>query len=276
VYLDMDDGYETPGMRAEFRAFDVVLRAQYNVRCHQPANSRPWVLGYTQRTLDCTAGAPPWPERRRELLVNFGASHPYIHGARAQAGPPFLAAARPYFGINDRRDDLSVAPADPYDRLMWEQTQHRHSRDYYERLKAAQAVVAFCGDLIPPAPFHPPYLVGGGRARLSLALYRALGRIDPRPNRLIQWDSWRFWEGLLAGCLVFNLDLPHYGVLLPVMPEPFVHYVPVRVARPEAALERLAREPELAGRIARQGREFALEHYSAVALARRFLAAAAQ
>lgn len=273
VYLDCDDGYLTASWRPEYRDFDVVFRAKYNRRCFHPENHRPWVLGLNSRMLGMTADAPAWRDRRRELLVNFGASHPYAHGARIQAGPPFVAAARAQFGINDHRDDLSHAPADPYDRLMWEQTQHRHSRDYYERLKSAQAVVAFCGELIPPAPFHPRYLAGGRRAKLNRALYDALAVFDPRPPRLIQWDSWRFWEGFSAGCLVFNFDLPHYGVQLPVMPEPFVHYVPVRSHRPGEALARLAHEPGLAGRIAAQGRTWALEHYSPRALARRFMAA---
>jgi len=206
------------------------------------------------------------------VLVNFGASHPYVHSARALAGPPFVAAARGAFAINDQRDDLTLAPHDPYDWLMWEQTQHRHSRTYYERLKEAQAIVAFCGELIPPAPFHPRYLVGGRRARISRWCYDRLAKFDSRPPRLIQWDSWRFWEGLAAGCLVFNLDLPHYGVLLPVMPVPFVHYVPVRAGHAAAAFARLAADPGLGERIAAEGRAWAMQHYTPRPLAERFLA----
>lgn len=271
AYLDGDDGYETAGWRPEFRNFDAIFRANYNRRCHHPANHRPWVHGISTRMLEMTSPALCWGDRRPELLVNFGASHPYIHSARAQAGPPFITAAQAHFAINDRRDDLSIAPADPYDRLMWGQTQHRHSRAYYERLKSAQAIVAFCGELIPPAPFYPRYLVGGRYAKISRAFHRTLALADPRPPRLIQWDSWRFWEGLAAGCLVFNLDLPHYGVVLPVMPEPFVHYVPVRSGNAAAVLDRLMREPALCERIATQGHAWALEHYSPRALAQRFL-----
>ncbi|HYC72269.1 MAG TPA: glycosyltransferase [Opitutaceae bacterium] len=275
AFLDLDDGYETLSWRPEYRAFDVVFRAKYNRRCEHPANHRPWALGLSARVIAATAGAPPWAARRREALVNFGASHPYLHSARARATPPFIAAARGHFGLDDRRDDLTRSPAEPYDRLMWEQTQRRHSRDYYERLKAAQAVAAFCGELIPAAPHHPPYLVGGGRARLKRHLYDLLAVFDPRPPRLIQWDSWRFWEGLAAGCLVFNLDLPHYGVDLPAMPEPFRHYVPFRPEDATRSFARLERQPGLAERIASEGRAWALEHYSPVALARRFLAALA-
>ena len=271
AYLDLDDGYETPSWRPGFRAFDAVFRAKYNARCEHPANQHPWVLGLNLRMLEMTAGAPAWRDRKRELLVNFGASHPYVHSARAQAGPPFVAAAQSYFTINDQRDNLKIPPADPYDRLMWEQTQRRHSRPYYERLKGAQAVVAFCGELIPPAPFHPRYLVGGRKARLNRLWYDALARFDPRPPRLIQWDSWRFWETLAAGCLVFNLDLHHYGVVLPVMPRHLKEYVAVRPDNCAEVLAVLASRPELAERIAAQGRAWALEHYSPRALASRFL-----
>lgn len=269
--LDVDDGYETCTWRTEFRAFDAVFRAKYNRRCFHPANHHPWVLGLNRRMLDMTAGALPWRDRRPELLVNFGASHPYEHSARARAGPPFIAAARPHFTINDQRDDLKIPPADPYDLLMWEQTQRRHSRAYYGRLKTARAVVAFCGELIPPAPFHPRYLVGGRQAKLKRALHDALAKFDPRPPRLIQWDSWRFWEALAAGCLVFNLDLPHYGVELPVMPRHLQEYVAVRPENSVEVFAALSGDPGLAERIAAQGRAWALEHYSPRALARRFL-----
>lgn len=269
--LDLDDGYATSTFRPEFRAFDAVFRAKYNRRCYHPRNHRPWVLGLSSRMIECTSDAPAWDERSRDVLVNFNASHPYVHGARAEAAPPFVEAARRYFGIDDRKDDLRIAPSDPYDRLMWEQTQHRHSRSYYERLKHAQAVAAFCGELIPPAPFRPRYLAGGRRAQLSRAFYRAAALVDPRPPRLIQWDSWRFWESLAAGCLTFNLDLQYYGVELPVPAKHLVHYVAVTPHNAAQVLSELHADPSLPARIAQQGRAWALENYSPPALARRFL-----
>lgn len=270
-YIDLADGYATSSWQPEFGAFDAVFRAKYNRRCFHPKNQRPWVLGLNSRMLEATRTASPWAERRPCLLVNFGASHSYEHSARRIAAPRLLAAARRWFDIDDRRDDLRVAPDAPYDRLMWEQTQQRHNRAYYERLRSSRAIAAFCGELIPPAPFYPRYLVGGRRAQIKRAWYAALGRIDPRPPRLIQWDSWRFWEGLAAGCLVFSLDLQHYGVDLPVMPRHLQHYVALRLDNMKDVLAELAREPGLAEHIAAQGRAWALEHYSPRALAQRFL-----
>lgn len=271
AYLDLDDGYRTMSWRPEYRQFDAIFRAKYNVRCFHPSNHHPWVLGINARMLEFTAGAPPWSQRQPELLVNFNASHTYVHGARAKAGPPLIRAAQSSFAINDRRDDLKQVPADPYDRLMWEQTQKRHSRSYYERLKSAQAVAAICGELIPATPFEPDYLVGGRRAKLRRLLHDAVSVLDPRPPRLIQWDSWRFWEALSAGCLVFNFDLPYYGIRLPVMPENFVHYIGLRLDNMDEVFARLKRDPDLAPRIAAAGHAWAMQNYTPVALARRFL-----
>ena len=271
AYLDVDDGYATAAWQPAYAAFDAVFRAKYNHRCYHPKNQHPWVLGLNHRMLDMTVGALPWKSRRNEVLVNFGASHPYEHSARAKAGPPFLEAIAGHYTINSQRDDLRMEPKDDYDRLMWRQTQHRHCRHYYERLNNAQAVAAFCGELIPPAPFRPYYLAGGQRARFSQLFYKGLGCFDPRAERLIQWDSWRFWEALAAGCLVFNLDLSHYGVRLPVMPIHMQHYIAIRPGNAERVIAELERDPNLAERIAAQGHAWAMEHYSPAALARRFL-----
>lgn len=271
VYVDLADGYLTPSWRPEFAAFDVVLRAKYNRRCHHPANHRPWALGLTSRILQSVATARPWEERQPTLLINFGASHPYPHGVRERFTPRLIAAARPLFSADERRDDLRVPPADAADRLAWEQTQRRHHRGYYERLGTSQAVAAFCGELIPAAPWRPSYLVGGRRARWRRRVYDFLAKVDPRPPRLIQWDSWRFWEALAAGCVVFHLDLAHYGVELPVMPRHLEHYVAVRPETMEEVLAGLAREPRQLAEIAARGRDWALSHYSPRALAARLL-----
>lgn len=274
VYMDSHDGHRTVSWEPEFRAFDLILRSKLNRRAWHPDNLRPWVLGFQQRILDATAGAPPFAERRRALLVNFGASHPYPHGSRDYAKKYFEPHIARLLPTDATKDDLSREPADAYDALMWRQTGHRFSRSYYERLKHSQAVACFCGDLIPPMPWKRPeqYLIGGGnRARLSRAFYETLAKLDPRPRRSVQWDSFRFWEALTAGCAAFNLDLAHYGVELPVMPENWKHYIGIRFDRVPEAIDRLAAEPALLERIARDGREWALEHYAPRAMAGRFL-----
>jgi hypothetical protein len=101
-----------------------------------------------------------------------------------------------------------------------------------------------------------------------------LARFDPRPERIVQWDSWRFWEALGAGCAAFNLDLERYGALLPVMPVNGRHYFGIDLDRPRHAIERIADDPGCLQRVAAAGREWALANYAPAAMARRFLAEA--
>jgi hypothetical protein len=273
VYMDTNDGLQTVSWEPEFRQFDLILRTKYNRRAFHPANLRPWVMGLSNRIIEMTAGAPALSQRRRAIMINFGASHGYPHGARTRAHEKFDPLITSLFEIEDTKDDLKVPPLDPYDRLMWEQTNHRHSRSYYERMKRCQAVSCFCGDLIPPMPWLQPhlYMVGGNKAKIRRAFYEFLGHFDPRPERISQWDSWRFWEALACGCVAFNLDLERYGALLPVMPVKGEHYFGVNLSRPKDTIEEIVDDPAILEAVASSGRQWALANYSPIAMARRFL-----
>jgi hypothetical protein len=156
---------------------------------------------------------------------------------------------------------------------MWRQTGGRYSRQYYKRLKESQAVACFCGELIPPMPYHRPecYLVGGNKAKLRRVFYELLARFDPRPSRSIQWDSFRFWETLCAGAAAFNVDLERYGVDVPVMPRNWEHYIGVDFDHVDKVTDRLRSEPGLLERVATGGHKWALKYYSPAAMAKRFL-----
>ena len=76
---------------------------------------------------------------------------------------------------------------------------------------------------------------------------------------------------MAAGCAAFNIDLDHYGVEIPVMPENWKHYIGVDLARPHKVIERLRDEPEVLGKVAASGREWAMQHYSPRRMAERLL-----
>lgn len=273
VYMDHHDGYKTISWEKEFRQFDLILRAHLNRRMWYPDNMRPWALGVTNRVIRATADATVWDERRKCMLMNFGASHPFQHGTRNRAARKFFPYVKQLLPLDETKDDLSREPAVEYDALMWKQTGKRFSSEYYERLKTSQSVGCFCGELIPSAPFRgsEAYLAGGGRARLARSLFESLSVVDPRPRRSVQWDSFRFWEALSAGCVAFNIDLEHYGVSLPEMPSNWVHYVGVNLENVAACLARLTEEPGALKAIAKAGRAWALSNYSPEATAKRFL-----
>lgn len=273
VYMDSHDGYRTVSWEPEFRHFDLILRSKFNIRTWHPSNMKPWAHGLNNRILEATAASYPFTARQKAILVNFGASHPYAHGTRVLAQNKFEPGVANILDVDRTTDDLSLQPSDPFDALMWKQTGARFSRDYYERLKRTQAVACFCGDMIPPLPFKgaDKYLVGGRKARIRRMMFNVMGWFDRRPSRAIQWDSFRFWESLAAGCAVFNIDLERYGVSVPVMPKNWEHYIGVDLERVEDALARVADEPSLLERIGGSGRAWAMQHYSPRAMASRFL-----
>ena len=271
--MDNHDGHRTVSWEPEFRPFDLILRSKLNKRAWHPENMKPWVLGFTNRILKAVEGQLPFEQRRRVALVNFGASHPYPHGTREKANERFLPALQSFLPIDATKDDLTVPPVGAYEKLMWEQTGERYAPSYYQRLGASQCVACFCGELIPPMPWRnaEQYLVGGNKAKLKRKFFDVLAKVDSRPARSVQWDSFRAWEAWVAGCATFNVDLDIYGPALPVMPENWTHYVGVDFDQPAKALERLRDDTGLLERVARQGRQWALANYSPKAMAQRFV-----
>lgn len=92
-----------------------------------------------------------------------------------------------------------------------------------------------------------------------------------RDTVVTRWDSWRFWESLVSGCVTIHLDFDLYGFLLPVMPENWKHYIGLDLANINRDVERMLDEQNRMEEIAYNGRLWAIENYSPVAVARRFL-----
>jgi len=273
VYIDSHDGHRTISWEPEYRQFDLILRTKLNRRAWHPANLRPWTMPLEKRVIEATRNSPEFGKRRKVILVNYGASHPYPHGTRDLSAKVFEPKIKTILPIDRTKDDLTKEPQDPYDRLMWRQTGGRYARSYYERLKNSQAVACFCGEMIPPMPFRNPecYLVGGNKAKIRRFFYEMLGKLDPRPARSVQWDSFRFWEALAAGCVAFNIDLERYGVELPVMPENWKHYIGINLENVDRDLRRLTDSPSLLGNVAAEGRLWAMHNYSPKKAAERLL-----
>lgn len=143
------------------------------------------------------------------------------------------------------REKFDRPPRDNYHYLLWEQTGQRHHPAYYQRLTKSAACAAFGGCVVPDNEgqnFHAEW-----------------------------WDSWRFWESLVAGCVTFHIDFDKYGVNLPVMPENWKHYIGIDLDNMQATVDRLVEEPEILERISIAGRHWAIENYSPVPTALRFL-----
>ena len=105
-------------------------------------------------------------------------------------------------------------------------------------------------------------MVGGNRAVGQASALRVGQARYPRPARAVQWDSFRFWEALGAGCVAIQSSTsPKYGVRLPVMPVNWEHYIGVDFNHVDEAVDRIVAEPGLLERVAAGGRRWAMSNY---------------
>lgn len=272
IAFDFSDGYQSPFWEASFREFDLILRIQYNKRCHWPSNFKPWGRGLLKRALNEISNVKDFENRSNEILVNYYASHSFEHSSRKWSQTNIDPLIGKYLKINTSKDDLSKEPQDVYERLMWIQTSRRHSSHYYKRLSNTKACSVFCGELIPSMPFNPSvYTKGGKQGELIKSLLNLLDKIKKGEPRLIQWSSFRFWETLASGACAINMDLEKAGVEIPVMPENFKHYVGINYYNPKQDIERLFDEPHKIREIAEEGSKWFYENYTPKHLAKRFL-----
>ena len=154
---------------------------------------------------------------------------------------------------------------DAMDYSYWCQTGRRHYPAYYRRLSEAYACFCFGG--------HAQKAFSGRRNAIEKLLYMIDWRIPLGGfDRIYQFDSWRFWESLVAGCCTFHVDFARYGAVLPVMPINGEHYIGVDFSDVNTTKRKIKQNPQLMEQIGNAGRQWALDNYSPKAVAARFLA----
>jgi len=269
VFLDISD--ENPGhlsFRPEFRQFDFIFKAHRNQRSWYPSNVHPWMFGLSHRMLRELEIVPEFHSRKQHLLVNFRHSqHP--HTLRQFIRKHYLPKIQTAFPLDSSVDQpidplVDEASLDHYTLMQSAQSSGRHFPAYYQRLKQSAACACFGGFFISQLPQNQS-------TTISHNLRRIITKLGLKTNRIIQWDSWRWWESLAAGCVAFHVDFEKYGFHLPVMPENGVHYIGVDLDNMQASVDRILAEPELLAKISISGRQWALENYSPITIAQYFL-----
>jgi hypothetical protein len=263
VYLDCADGDKTYNIRPEFRQFDLILRTHFNSKLNYGNNFHPWVFGLSNRILQELNTMPDFTDRKRQILVNFRhwkSGHPVRNISCSQLIPKI----QNILTINNFIDDPNHHPQRGYHYLQWLQTGSRHYPNYYKRLQESIACTCFGGFFVTTWPSDPGNLVNRGLKQL-------LAKLKLQSNTILQWDSWRFWESLAAGCVTFHVDFEKYGIALPVMPENWRHYIGIDLDNVQATIDKIAENPEILEYIAQEGRNWAIKHYSPVPTALRLL-----
>ncbi len=263
VYLDGDDSDKTYIERPEFKQFDFIFRNHFNKKLNYGHNFHPWSFGLSNRILQEVNSAPNFQQRKKQILINFRhwkSGHP----VRNVSCSSFMPHVSKILQIDNSVDNLHNLSTDSYHYLQWLQTGGRHYPTYYKRLQNSMASACFGGFFVPSWPKNPGNLINRSGKHL-------LSHLRLKTKTIVQWDSWRFWESLAAGCATFHVDFEKYGISLPVMPQNWQHYIGIDLDNVQAAIDKIADDPEILETVAIQGRLWALEHYSPVPTALRFL-----
>lgn len=271
VYLDDMDGSKPSLYPHISEKFDFIFKTHCNKGIHYPDNYKPWAFGLSNRILREINSIPHFKQRRRTLLANFRVlqdrlriSNRFVpvnqgllqveqgviipnYPVRQLVREHFFPLMKEILQVDDTVEHFDNPPSDSYHYLQWKQTGRRHYPNYYERMKLATACAAFGGWMVPEP---------------------AVGK-----TFIEWWDSWRFWESLAAGCVTIHVDLAKYGILLPVMPENWHHYIGVDLDNLQSAVDRIANEPGILEKISTQSRQWVLENYSPIPTALQFLKA---
>lgn len=258
VYFELF-GTSNYSLKPELKNVDFVFKAHSNSRLKYPINFYPWAFGLSNRILQATSELTSFGERKRNLLVNFRVNHPIRNIVQKK----FIPGIKDYLQTDSSSENFNTHPTDDYDYLMWCQTGRRHYPNYYKRLLHSSACACFGGYFRRSFP-----QTLGVKPKFW---HRILNKLDLSTPKITRWESWRFWEALAAGCVPFHLDYNKYGASLPVMPENWRHYVGVDLGNIQETINRIANEPQLLEKISTEGRRWAIEHYSPVPTAERFL-----
>ena len=266
VYLDCEDGIagiRTAAWKREFRQFDFILRPHYANHTRYPDNVYPWAFGLSTRVLQELDRFVPYAERQSSVVVNFRHKK-FTHSLRRYVQKHLVPQLESYLAIDISADDPTQVESHSYHYLQWVQTGRRHYPSYYRRLQQSAACACFGGFFLAPgiADYQDP-----------MAYYSAkiIGELGIKTKRIGQWDSWRFWESLAAGCITLHVDLAKYGFELPVMPKNWQHYVGIDLDNIAESVARIADQPELMAEISAAGRAWAIANYAPKPTALRFL-----
>jgi hypothetical protein len=258
VFVDSSDGWRTRTETDAYRKFDLVLRTHLSSRYRYPKNVHPWAFGLTRRILEACSKPQPFHQREARMLVNFRVFHP-VRRAASELVLPRVASR---FTLDAVRDDVP-AEGSP-DRSLWAATGRRHYASFFLRLQRTMVCAAFGG-------YFAPGIFRGTESLPERILYNLGGRARLRTRTIMQFDSWRFWEAMAAGCLTVQADYTRYGCLLPEGPKSLIHYAGIDFDRQDGVQFLLDSDLNALATVADRGRQWAIEHYSPAAAARRLL-----
>lgn len=142
--------------------------------------------------------------------------------------------------VDEYNDNFSI-PTNLEELHWWNNTGRRHSIQYYDYLQDHKFIDA-----------HGGYF--------------------KKADSICQWDSWKFWEGFICGCVVISADLDYYKIKLPYPLIPYKHYIPIRYDTIDSSYRKLfAMSDNDLALIAKEGQDYVLKYYNPEHMCKYFL-----
>lgn len=192
------------------------------------------------------------------------------------------------FALSNRMIDVISKSQEPWwsrsDEIFYAHRVNNHRlrnlvKDFYDRTKPEIKYHTHLDNFQQPETDIHNWMHTGRRhnpeyfAELQKYKYMdAHGGYDTRDGSIIQWDSWKVWEGFLAGMLVITADLDYYNIKLPYKLEPYKHYVPIRYNNLKDSYNKLALLTDIQkSQIAKAGQTYVLENFCPQSMAKYIL-----
>ena len=258
--------------------FDLVCATDRTI--HHPRHEKivPWTIGVIPEIADTikSKSSPSFVTDR--ILKNFRVAHDVrgmvVESLNSEDRQP---TTRQLIEVFDEQKS-----ADVLQESLHHATGGRFQPEYFKRINAYSLFLT-CGGYIQPKPFVYEHFDADGNSSMSMAVrlrkkwnrhrrdWFNLGGSN-KANVVIQWDSFRWWESLVADCAPLMLDFDYWGLELPVKPTEGVHYVGIRDLQDPSLLQRIndysLNDLEAIGQA---GRKWFDEQYSPSSQARRLL-----
>lgn len=274
VLIDVSDGIETPALDKKASRVDAIFK-QMNRFWKYPKNViSPWVYGIVEELLLIKPKCERLPKElkrpRNTHSTRLAAYSKHINLQKTvdSRNTPLFSEVKQ---INHDIDSRTHSTFAKNSQIVGHRFQHR----YLENVAQSRAVCTVGGTFVLPKryPLNCSILTKKQiwfvdttyRSRVK-EFNKKLGLVKSKTQVIIQWDSWRLWESWSLGAAVLNFDFEKYGCVFPVMPKPFIHYIPLDFTNGVKTQDVDIEE------IANTGRLWALTHYSPEAQALRFVA----
>ncbi|MDP4267528.1 MAG: hypothetical protein Q8880_08850, partial [Bacteroidota bacterium] len=266
ILTDHEDGLYTSCYDKKFKKFDIILKCHYNKNIKYPKNVIPWAYGLDNRIISELKKTENNTITER-VYNNFRVPHNLRETAVKISNNKLSKKYEIFNNITDSLDNRKET--DP--KSLWSQTGRRHNPEYYKLLNESLISYVYGGILtIKPTTLN-------FKSKILRKIYQILIILNKNQNKtnkyyyIYQYDSWRFWEGLLSNSCPIDIDFDYWGFELPVMPINKKHYWGISDLNFSEIDDFLKLSKEEIIEISQNGKKWALENYSPLAVAQRLI-----